>query len=71
MKVPYLCICECGGAITNCDTIDDYLLDNPKELGFAMQGKCSKCGAIYQWHEIFVFDRVENLEKMLDRPPNV
>ena len=71
MKVPYICVCECGGTIATCDTIDDYLPDNPNELGFVMQGKCFKCGAIYQWNEIFSFDRVENFKKMLDRPPNV
>lgn len=66
MKVPYLCVCECGGLIKDIDTIGDFLPDNNHELGFVMQGVCEKCLALHQWKEYFSFDRVENLEKVLD-----
>ena len=53
--------CNCGGTIKNFETLDKEIIGN--ELWVGTSGYCDKCKQRYVWDEIYIFNRIENIEK--------
>lgn len=53
---------KCGYIIDCWEAVDDFTDEDTHEILCA--GGCSRCGADYQWWEVYKFSHIERLEEV-------
>lgn len=53
---------KCGNIIDYDETVDESTNDETHEI--LCVGGCSRCGANYQWWEVYKFSHIEGLEEV-------